>query len=289
MFKFGKFPIYILYSLHRQETVQPLWGDYYSRLSLAKDRVKENASRLKIRQLLRDIENTKKYERLIEAVQEWEIIEDLQAKYKGEILSFESEIRQILTNISKTKIGQIVMSSLNQNEIIWIVPFYGVKGTAKTNRSTTNEGGGIRIRYNPGDFKHTYEGEKYKDIDARAEVLIHEMVHAARQSHNRFYGMRLDPKTFGNAEEFIAEQIGNMYRSVTRKANYYGLYDGGYDTKENIYQMFSQDKGIVNALKYFLQTEPIAQQAASLKSPFYNPFRDFDLIERESHKHFIDL
>lgn len=289
MFKFGNFPIYVLYSRHRQERVRPLWDEYYTRLKLAKGRVAENTLRLKIRHLLRDVENVKKYERLIEAVQEWEIIEDLQFKYRSEILKFENEIRQILTNISKTKIGQIVMNSLNQNELIWIVPFYGVKGTAKSSRSTTSEGGGIRIRYNPEDFRSTYEGEKYKKIDAREEVLIHEMVHAVRQSHNRFFGMRLDQKTFGNAEEFIAEQIGNIYRSVTRKVNYYGLYDGGYDTKENIYQMFSQDKAIVNALKYFLQTEPIAQQAASLKSPAYNPFRDFNLIEKESQKYFIDL
>ncbi len=289
MFQFSGFPIYVLYSRHSQETAELPWNGYYANLSLARTKAKDDFVNLRIKRLIDELKKINKYSNLIDAIQASHLVEDLKPQYRGEILRFENEIRRILMRISATKIGQIVLSSLNPSEVIWVVPFFGAKNVAMTGRGTESAGSAIRIRYNPEDFASTYEGEGLGKNDVREEVLIHELVHAARQSHNRFNRMPLDTATFGNTEEFVAEQIGNIYRSSTRKINRLGLYHGGYDTKENIYSMFSKDWRIISFIKTLLKTDPIAQRAAALKSPDYNPFRDFHLIERESHKHFIDL
>lgn len=56
--------------------------------------------------------------------------------------------------------------------------------------------------------------------------------------------------------------------------------------KEEMYQYLVEDAELVMALKFFLKTEILAQTAAQLQQPNYNPFRDFDKIEARSLRHF---
>lgn len=279
MFQFNNFPVYVIYSRHRQQSVGPLWNRYYNEM----DYTRRNLFRGNI---LRNINKIAENNRLIEAVQEWEIIEDLRPKYDGEINNYENEIRKLLTTISTIKIGQLILNSLNKGVKTWILPFPndGIYN-AITWLASESEGGGVRIRFNPKDFNNAYvsEGVSY---DARDETLLHELVHASRYSNGKFGHKPLISKDFLTSEEFLATQLENIYFSSRRRQKFYSLYRGGYGTKDEVYKILTEDAELIMLLKHFLQTEPLAKQAATLITPHYNPFRDFKELEKNSLKHF---
>ena len=85
-----------------------------------------------------------------------------------------------------------------------------------------------------------------------------------------------------NSEEFIAEQLANVYHSSRGDSDFYGAYRGPDKRKKEMYQYLVEDGELVMALKFFLKTEPLAKFAANLKQPDYNPFRDYNEIEARS-------
>ncbi len=267
-----------------------MWKDYYADKKIAREYFVESLFKFKFDRVLRSIEIMQKKSLLIDAVFEWQIIEDLRPKYEVEIRRYENVIKQLLTKIAGTAIGKILLNSLNQNEMIWIVPFFDVHYLAKTDRFTTEQGGGIRILYNPDDFKSVYVNPKFS-YNAKDEILFHELVHASRFSNGNTSGANFSERNLDTSEEeFIATQLANIYQSSKGKRRYYGMsHDGGYGSKEEIYKLMAQNNQIVRIIKKLLVTEPLAKAAATLKSPEYNPFRDVLQIEAESKKFFIDL
>jgi hypothetical protein len=63
-------------------------------------------------------------------------------------------------------------------------------------------------------------------------------------------------------------------RSQNVSIRYYGLDNGGYASQEKAYKIITENAGLVMALKFLLQTEPLAVQAATLRIPVYSSFRD---------------
>ncbi|HYJ92743.1 MAG TPA: hypothetical protein VEV84_15640, partial [Pyrinomonadaceae bacterium] len=111
------------------------------------------------------------------------------------------------------------------------------------------------------------------------DTLFHELVHAMRMSAQRFARKPLENTDFGNSEEFIATQLENVYHSIRRESALYSTYNGAYLTQNDMYIYLIADPQLVSALKFFLNTEPLAQNAATFRSAAYNPFRDFKEIE----------
>jgi hypothetical protein len=139
---------------------------------------------------------------------------------------------------------------------------------------TVKQGGGVRIHFNPKDFKDTAD-----------DTLIHELTHALRRSTGRFNPRQLPIGDFTTTEEFLATQIQNIYRSSLYKTGLYELYkstEGKFSDKGSIYSGFINDPFFIIALKYCMDFEPLARHAAQLPAghPAFNPFRDFPILER---------
>jgi hypothetical protein len=285
MLQFGNYPIYIVYSLHRQQAVEPLWKEYYNAQKLAQERAKEDLFKSRTK-FWRDVEVANEKGRLIDAVFQWQVIEDLEPKYKKEIDAYEKKVRNTLTTISRTSIGKALLDSFSHKTKTWIIPANWETPTAKTELATEEQGGGIRIMFNPQAFEHVYIGPRTVG-SAVEDTLFHELVHAMRYSQNRYFPRNLLKWEFHhNSEEFIAEQLANVYHSSRRESDYYGTYLGPDKRKDEMYQYFVEDAELVMALKFFLTTEPLAKFAAHLKQPDYNPFRDYKEIEARSLRHF---
>jgi hypothetical protein len=285
MLQFGNYPIYIVYSLHRQQAVEPLWKEYYNAQKLAQERARKDlfTSRTKF---WRDVEVANEKGRLIDAVFQWQVIEDLEPKYKKEIDEYESTIQQTLTTISHTSIGKALLDQCNHQKKIWIIPANWDNPTAKTELATEEQGGGIRIMFNPKAFRNVFVGRGSVG-SAVEDTLFHELVHAMRYSQDRYFPRSLIKWEFHhNSEEFIAEQLANVYHSSRRESDFYGTYLGPDKTKKEMYQYFVEDAELVMALKFFLTTEPLAKFAAHLRQPDFNPFRDYNEIEKRSLRHF---
>jgi len=285
MFQFSKFPIYVVYSKNWQKNLRRLWDSYSTDVWLARRSVSDNLLKMKISNLIRDSKRVHDGKRLILALREFELEEDIKPKYASEILAYENEIRQLLILISSTRIGQLLLNSLNQRSKIWIIPSLGPSHLAMTHPALSSEYDGIRIFFNPDGFHNTFVSPT-ATADAREEVLFHELVHASRFSNARFLPKPFtNESNFHNSEEFLAEQLANVYHSTRQKSKIYGLYNGGYASKDEAYKMFIENAEYIMALKYLLQTEPLVRQVAALKTPDYNPFRDYQKLEKESLKH----
>src|SRR5688500_7584002 len=100
MIRFQNYPVYILYSLHRQQAVQRLSNEYERTRSRAQDSAVVGLKNLDLGRFLRQMEVYADNDRLVEAAKQWQLIEDLDWKYKKEINEYENEIKRLLTTIS---------------------------------------------------------------------------------------------------------------------------------------------------------------------------------------------
>ena len=286
MIKFQNHPIYILYSLHRQQAVQRMSNEDERTRNQAHDSAMVGLKNLDLGRFLRQMEVSADNDKLVKAAKQWQLIEDLEWKYKKEINEFESEIKKVLTTISQTSIGALVLNAINRNAKVWIIPALWAKPNAITDCSTEDEGGGIRIHFNPKVFRRVTESTLV--ADGRESTLFHELVHAMRFSNGRFarkpiLGAR--QANFPDSEEFIATQIENIFRGSRRQNDLYDPYRGEVMMrKEKMYQWLAEDAELVMFLKHFLDTEPVAKSSVALKQPEYNPFRDYGQIASRSHK-----
>ena len=279
MLQFQNYPLYIVYSLHSQQAVEPLWGQYSRELTNARKRAVEDLFKLDFSKFRRDLEVASEKDRLIDAVFQWQVEEDLQPKYKTEIEAYEKAIQRTLTIFSHTSIGKALLDQFNPKIKTWIIPANWKESVAKTQLATDEQGGGIRIMFSPEAFSNVYVGPRSVG-SAVEDTLFHELVHAMRFSQERFFNKNLIKWEFSHSsEEFIAEQFANVYHSSRRESDFYGTYKGPYKTKKEMYQYLAEDAELVMALKFFLKTEPLAKFVVHLKQPDYNPFRDYNEIE----------
>ena len=282
MLQFENYPIYIVYSLHRQKAVRPQWDQFLAQRDAAKDRAYDHLAREEFPKVRRDLEVFREKDRMIDAVFQWEVVDDLETKYKTEIAAYQNTIKNVLTTISRTSIGKALLDLFSSQTKTWIIPANWEVSTAVTERATEEQGGGVRVKFNPEAFRNVYVGPRSVG-SAVEDVLFHELVHAMRFSQNRFFPRHLMKWEFNhNSEEFIAEQLANVYHSSRGESDFYGAYRGPDKRKKEMYQYLVEDGELVMALKFFLKTEPLAKFAANLKQPDYNPFRDYNEIEARS-------
>lgn len=285
MIQFKPYPIYILYSLNRQKAVEPLWTRYYAEKKRAEERGIENLLEGNLKRFLRDMEIATEKDAMVNEAIRWQLEEDISPKYDAEIKAYEQTIVKLLKKIEKTQIGKMVLQRLGGTQKIWIIPANWTKPLATTTKWDDNQGGGIRIAFNPGAFTSAYISEG-KSYDASDETLCHELVHAMRYSQGTFGGQVITSGDFGNSEEFIATQIENIYHSAvtTNPRAVYSTYNGQYKTKKEMYGFFVENPELIRALKHFIDTEDVARQAALMPTPDYNPFRDHKKIEARASK-----
>jgi hypothetical protein len=280
MIQLKPYPIYILYSLHRQKAVEPLWGQYYNQQKAAEKRALENLFDGNLKRFLRDMEIATQKDAMVNEAIRWQLEEDISPRYDAEIKAYEQTIIGLLNKISKTHIGKMVLKRLGGTQKIWIIPANWTSPTAKTQKWDDDQGGGIRISFNPGAFTSVYMGPG-KTSDESDETLLHELVHAMRFAQGTFGGRAITSGNFGNSEEFIATQIENIYHSAVNVGSraVFSTYLGPYKTKKEMYDFFVENPELVMVLKHFIDTEDLARQAALMSTPDYNPFRDYKKIE----------
>lgn len=181
----------------------------------------------------------------------------------------------------------MVLSRLGGTQKIWVIPANWTNPIAKTQKWDDEQGGGIRIAFNPGSFTSAYIGPGKSD-DESDETLFHELVHAMRMSQGTFGGQVITTDYFVNSEEFIATQIENIYHSAVtpNPRAVFSTYQGPYKTKKEMYDFFVEYPELIMAMKHFIDTEDVARQAALMSTPDYNPFRDYKKIEARALKAF---
>lgn len=277
MFQFGAFPIYVVYSLNRQKAVEPLWVEYSRAERLARKSAEDGLEKLDLGRFFRQASVAHRSERLIYATWDWQLIEDLESKYSAEIRMYEARVRQLLTNISATRVGSILLRTLQRNPTnarIWIIPANWTEPTAKTIKYSELEGGGIRIHFDPAAF----------GLDAEA-TLMHELVHAKRYAFDEFRSQpfsdgQVNQEFRSSSEEFLATQVENIHVSSRRLSRTYNSYYGPPRDKRSMYRFFSDRPDIPIALKFFIETDSMIREMAGLKNPDYNPFRDLEELRK---------
>lgn len=255
MIQFQNYPIYVVYSKHWQEDNPGMAADFYVKGDdYMGDWVKTTGRALT------------------------EINEDSAPAYRQEAEEYETFVKSQLDIIASTKIGQLLLSLLNQNVKIYIIPDPDLYAQAITTPiKSAKEGGGIRIHINPSDWRGVFD-----------DTLFHELVHALRFSTKRYSPKEIFSKAEGfiSSEEFLASQMANIYRSCRGKKQLYLSYTytpGVFYVKGDIYWAIMNDAELVMALKHFLTHEAFAGMVAKYNVDF-NPFRDYAQIEKEALK-----
>ncbi len=287
MIQFQRYPIFILYSLNRQRAVESLSNEYQRIRNQAQNSAFEGLKKLDHGRFLRQTEVYSDNQKLMDAAKQWQLMEDMDWKYKKEIEAYESEIKRLLTIISQTSIGSLVLNAISRTSKVWIIPALFTGAKAITDCTTESEGGGIRIHFDPKVFRRNVEAPTVI-ADTRESTLLHELVHAMRFSNKRFNRQPVPgPRqaNFPDTEEFIATQIENIYRGSRKQNDLYDPYRGEVMMrKDTMYQWLADDDETLRLLKHFVDTEPVAAQSVALKQPDFNPFRDYAKIVARSRK-----
>ncbi|HQU91815.1 MAG TPA: hypothetical protein PLK77_05930 [Pyrinomonadaceae bacterium] len=279
MFQFQAYPIYVVYSLNRQKTVEPLWRQYSNEMRRAKNSAEEGRKTGNMDRFHRQTEVARQSENLIYATWDWELIEDLDSKYGGEIRAYEQTIRLLLMNIAATRVGSILLNTIKKsppNTKIWIIPANWDAPTATTRQYSDIEGGGIRIFFKPSAWGRAAE-----------QTLVHELVHAKRLAFNQYNAQpfRMDDPgiEFVNSEEFLATQIENIQGASRKISSKYHSYHGPDRDKSEMYKFFSEYADFPRGIKHFIDTDPMVKEMAGLMNPEYNPFRDLEQIKKAGY------
>ena len=260
MIQYRTYPIYIVYSRHKQQSTFEVAYDY---LQQGQDKTYENIA--------------------VKGMSRLEITDDEPA-YSGERIKFENTIKVYLDKLSDSEVGRCILSHINRAEKTWIIPDPFLKKVAQTKWSDTRkEGGGLRVRVNPEDW-----------VGYLDDLLAHELTHAVRFTNNRISPkMLLKSGLAGNfsgdpVEEFMATQVTNIYRSSIGKKQLFASYSHDpngkpiLQDKGTIYGDFIKYPELIMALKFCRDNEPLVARLAKLplKHPEFNPFRDISVLER---------
>lgn len=280
MRQFRNFPIYIIFSLHRQLAVEPIWKQSYVDARLARQEAIRQLGKLNFGKMVKFLEIARQKDDLISQAIQWQLVDDLSPKYKKEIADYENAVDRLLTTISHTSIGAKLLSMINQKTEIFIIPQMEV-GPARTIQMDAAEGGGTRIYFSPAQWQNL-SFSLNGIVDSREETLLHELVHAMRGSNDSLSYKNFYHAEFRkDAEEFIAAQFENIYHAARRASDTYSGYYGIRRKKNDMYEYFTEQPDLFLALAFFMQHEPLARFAAILIQPDYNPFRDFKRIEKK--------
>lgn len=218
------------------------------------------------------------------AKQLYEIMEDKNPAYEDRM--FENTIYQALRLISSTRVGRLVLDSLDRNQKYWIVPLDDATlqtcdcGGAFTFPGRPVEGGGIRIYFHLNSMNRTT-----KNWVGHDDILLHELVHAYRIGRIGYEAVNSAKAMKGNdnLEEFLALQIQNLYLANRRATRFYLSYNTLRSvSKGTAYEEYARDGEVLAALRQLVETEPVASEASKWMHPpdSFNVFRDRNVLER---------
>ena len=215
------------------------------------------------------------------AKQLYEITEDKTPSAAAK--AFEDQVYDLLAKkISLTVMGRLLLNALNRNIKYWIVPFDAenrrmCKCGAFTFPGAPKEGGGIRVYFNPTDWKG-----KWQTPD---DILFHELVHAYRMGRIGYAALNRTPMNdYDDAEEFLALQLQNMYLADRGSQRFYIAYKRPWlnSSKDDAYAYYASSAEVPMAFRYFADSEPLATGVSHWKAPAngFNPWRDQPIIEQ---------
>lgn len=252
MTQYRSYPVFIVYSRNTQENAHNTAASFY----IAGDK--------KMHDWMKDT-----------GMSLMEIVEDSAPAYQEEAAIWKAVITRQLDQIVTTVVGQRLLSLLNLGVKIWILPDPNLFWAATTSHPrAAKQGGGIRIHFNPEQWPGTAD-----------DTLVHELAHAMRMGNGVFDSRRIETKDWPNLEEFLATQVANVYRSSLLKRELYDSYhhqQGRLASKGTIYSEFVENPQLIQATKYCLDNDALAQQLSRLpvSYPEFNPFRDYPVLER---------
>jgi len=197
--------------------------------------------------------------------------------------AFEDQVHDLLQKkIAVTTLGKMLLNGLKRSIKYWIVPLDAENERicqcgALTFPGAPKEGGGIRIYFNPTDWKGPWPSAD--------DVLFHELVHAYRIARIGYAAQNKTPMSdYDNGEEFIATQMQNMYLADRNSQLFYLSYKRPWlsGSKDDAYAYYASAAEVPMALRYFRDSEPLATGVSHWKAPpnGFNPWRDQQIIER---------
>ena len=196
-----------------------------------------------------------------------------------------STVCRMMNNIASNRLGRLLLNAFPPHNVVYIHPMIdaarqecgGCSADTIWWNMTVKQGGGRRIAFSP-DF----------DAANAEETLCHELVHAMRGSNQFARATDSIKPEYTDSEEFAAHVIENMYRSAAGKTTLdyvYGRSDGHKSltgSKASIYHMMVNDERQIFALKFLLSSDTFCAALSRLKWPDFNPFRDFETLQRLS-------
>lgn len=202
-------------------------------------------------------------------------------------IAYENLVYQQLKVISRTRLGRLLLGSLDPNIKYWILPLDPIDRLdcecgAYTFPGHPREGGGIRIYYNPTDFNSPEKRWIGSD-----DILFHELVHAYRNGSVGYDVVNAAASMKGNtnAEEFFALQMQNVYLACRGATRFYQTYNKLESvSKGTAYQYLAGEPEAGRVLRHFVQSDMLAAKVARwTETPdSFNPFRDHAVLERLS-------
>lgn len=197
---------------------------------------------------------------------------------------YESQVYQLLRLINSTRVGKLLLDSLDQNTRYWIVPKINFGADcncrAVTFPGAPKEGGGIRIYLTPGELNSIRK--RWQSAD---DILFHELVHAYRMGKVGYQALNWRPMyQYDDAEEFLALHMQNVYLAERGSPRFYRDYHTLQSvSKGTAYQYFSGNAEVLMALRYFVTYDTcLTATVAGWKEPAdsFNPWRDQPILER---------
>ena len=202
-----------------------------------------------------------------------------------EAVTYENGVIEALKVIVTTPIGRLLLGAMDRNVRYSIHPRLKEDGTnckcgAFVFPGAPKEGGGIRIYYNPTEYR-----DPTRRWISRDDVLFHELVHAYRMGRWTYEIVNNAPAmaNWDDSEEFLATQMQNAYLSQRGGANFYLSYPGlERSAKGTAYQALAEDREALGQLNFMVNTDSTVATVAGWTTPAtsFNSFRDRTVLGR---------
>jgi len=214
----------------------------------------------------------------------FDYVEDNSPQAKG----YEETVRLLLRDIRNSVVGTELFKSLPRDKPVWIIPYdslvrknYDPRNALTSFVDVNDLSKGMRIQYSPEQWSVVYT-----PYSAADEVLLHELVHASRHA-NFGHNQKNDqvPDNDGDAEEFYAFQMVNVYRSGLglEKLFHENKRSPRTGTHAEVERTLSMNVKALQMVEYFRLVDPLCKLIMRLKTR-YNPFRDWDRLMQMHQK-----
>ncbi|HJQ56237.1 MAG TPA: M91 family zinc metallopeptidase, partial [Vineibacter sp.] len=195
--------------------------------------------------------------------------------------AYEHKVQMVLAEINGTQVGRTLLKCLPAKVPIWILRYDSQKGGPPvTGQMSSDHTKGVHIlQYSPELWLANDQGRMYPGYRPD-EVLFHEMVHAYRFARFGYNALNHAPlRDNDDHEEFLAEQLMNVYRSDKKAQKFKHNYrTGKLGTKDEVeYTLYSYEPFLL-AIEDYMK-DPMVEQMAKIQTGF-NPFRDLARLKQ---------